>query len=84
MLPPRMRKVTTLPPTKISMECMDGQVRVFDMEPLLSQGIFRDLRDPAVFASARPYLNSVAWSNGADVDPEWLYEDSVVEAAASS
>jgi hypothetical protein len=79
MLPPYITSVAIIPPTKLRMEYKDGQVRVFDMEPLLGKGIFRELRNPSLFASARPYLNSVAWANGADVDPEWLYEDSVPE-----
>jgi hypothetical protein len=77
MLPPRIKNVVTLPPTKIRLEYVDGQVRVFDMEPLLDRGRFRELRDPVMFASARPDIDTVAWANGMDVDPEYLYEDSV-------
>jgi len=77
MLPPRIKRATPLPPTKVRLEYMDGQVRVFDMEPLLDKGIFRELRDPAMFASARAVIDTVEWANGADVEPEWLYEDSV-------
>jgi hypothetical protein len=77
MLPPRISAVVTLPPTKIRLEYIDGQVRVFDMEPLLDRGRFRELRDPTMFASARPDIDTVAWANGMDVDPEYLYEDSV-------
>jgi hypothetical protein len=79
MLPPRMNKATALPPTKIRLEYVDGQVRVFDVEPLLGKGIFRDLRDPRIFSSVRAVIDTVEWSNGADIDPECLYEDSVAE-----
>lgn len=77
MLPPRIRNVIALLPTKIRLEYVDGQVRVFDMEPLLDRGRFRELRDPSIFVTARPDIDTVAWSNGMDVDPEYLYEDSV-------
>ncbi|MEI6386786.1 MAG: DUF2442 domain-containing protein [Spirochaetota bacterium] len=79
MLPPRIQNVTPLPPTKVRLEYIDGQVRVFDMEPLLDKGIFCALRDPAFFMSARADIDTVAWPNGADVEPQWLYEDSVPE-----
>ena len=72
MLPPRIKVVRALPPAKIHLEYVDGQVRVFDMGPFLSRGLFSDLKEPAMFASVRPVLASVAWANGADVDPEVL------------
>ncbi len=67
----------TLPPTRIRLEYADGQVRVFDMEPLLDRSRFRELRDPAMFAGAHADIDTVAWANGMDVDPEYLYEDSI-------
>ncbi|HUX39654.1 MAG TPA: DUF2442 domain-containing protein [Rectinemataceae bacterium] len=79
MLPPEIKKATALPPAKVRLEYVDGQVRTFDMEPLLDKGIFRELRDPAMFASVHAVLDTVEWANGADVEPEWLYEDSVPE-----
>ena len=77
MLSPNIRAVVPLPPTRLRLEYIDGQVRVFDIEPLLGTGLYRDLKDPSMFASARPDLDTVAWANGIDVDPERLYEDSV-------
>lgn len=39
------------------------------------RGIFAELRDPARFADVRvdPELGTIAWPNGADVDPVVLY-----------
>jgi hypothetical protein len=79
MLPPRIKSVIALPPTRIRLEYVDGQVRVFDMTPLLDRGRFRELRDPAMFASAHVDIDTVVWANGMDVDPEYLYEDSIPE-----
>jgi Protein of unknown function (DUF2442) len=53
--------------------CIEG---VVDLAPYLSfQGIFEPLRDPAYFAQVRvdPELGTVAWPNGADLDPDVLY-----------
>ncbi len=41
------------------------------------EGVFAPLRDPAVFAHVRihPELGTLAWPNGADLDPDVLYAE---------
>ncbi|MGO9262767.1 MAG: DUF2442 domain-containing protein [Bryobacteraceae bacterium] len=54
----------------------DGVEGVVDLAPLLSfRGVFEPLSDPAYFAQVRvdPGLGTVAWPNGADLDPDVLY-----------
>jgi Protein of unknown function (DUF2442) len=54
----------------------DGVEGVVEVAPHLSfRGVFEPLRDPAYFALVRvdPELGSVAWPNGADLDPDVLY-----------
>jgi hypothetical protein len=54
----------------------DGVEGVVDLAPHLSfQGVFEPLRDPAYFAQVRvdADLGTVAWPNGADLDPDVLY-----------
>jgi hypothetical protein len=54
----------------------DGAEGVVDLAPQLSfRGVFEPLRDPAYFAQVRvdPELGTVAWPNGADLDPDVLY-----------
>lgn len=54
----------------------DGVEGVVDLRPHLSfRGVFEPLRDPAFFALVRvdPNLGTVAWPNGADLDPDVLY-----------
>jgi hypothetical protein len=34
-----------------------------------------------MFDSVRPVFDSIEWANGADVDPEVLYEDSIPVAS---
>jgi hypothetical protein len=54
----------------------DGVESVVDLAPHLSyQGVFEPLRDPVYFARVRadPELGTVAWPNGADLDPDVLY-----------
>ena len=52
---------------------------VFDMKPYLDFGpVFRELKDPVMFHTARVCFNTVAWANDADIDPEILYPDSQI------
>jgi len=54
----------------------DGVEGVVDLAPHLSfRGVFGPLKDAAYFARVRvdPELGSVAWPNGADLDPDVLY-----------
>jgi hypothetical protein len=55
----------------------DGVEGVVDLASQLSfRGVFEPLRDPAWFAQVRvdPELGTVVWPNGADLDPDVLYE----------
>jgi Protein of unknown function (DUF2442) len=54
----------------------DGIEGVVDLAPCLSfHGVFEPLRDPGYFAQVRvdPESGTIAWPNGADLDPDVLY-----------
>ena len=53
-----------------------GETRRFDMAPLLHRKCYSSLRNKALFATAAPLYGVVTWSDGTDIDPDWLYEDS--------
>lgn len=55
----------------------DGQLRLFDAKPLLLRKCYKDLRSDAVFQTAHVEYGVVVWANGSDIDPDWLYADSV-------
>ena len=46
---------------------------IVDMKPYLEKGIFRELKDEAMFSTATVRFDTVEWANGADFDPESLY-----------
>lgn len=56
----------------------DASVGVVDLTPWIEgrTGVFAALRDPAFFAqvSVDPEAGTVVWPNGADLDPDVLYE----------
>ena len=54
----------------------DGSVKLFEMKPYLGKGVFKELKDENLFKTVKVSFDSIEWSNGVDVDPETLYQDS--------
>ncbi len=54
----------------------DGSVRLVDLAKELDGEIFTPLKDLRVFQTARlnADVDTVVWSNGADMSPDFLYE----------
>jgi hypothetical protein len=61
---------------KLILTFENNEKRVFDVTPYLNTGIFKDLKDPAMFSSVRVSFDSIEWANKADLDPELLYDKS--------
>jgi Protein of unknown function (DUF2442). len=73
---PKIREVVPLADYKIRVTYANDEKRLFDVKPFLSRGLFSALSDEAVFKTAHISFDSVAWSNGVDIDPEELYLNS--------
>ncbi len=61
---------------RLYLQFEDGVQGIVDLAPHLSfRGVFEPLREPEYFAQVRvdPELGTVAWPNGADLDPDVLY-----------
>jgi hypothetical protein len=72
----RVRAVQPLEGLNVRVTFTDGSVRRIDLEPLLRGPVFEPVRnDPALFRSVfvTPVGHSLAWPNGADLDPDVLY-----------
>ena len=76
-LHPRVKAVQPQPDYTLRLTFTNGEVRLFDVKPYLTKGIFQQLQNLAVFNSVRPFLGSIQWSNEADLCPDTLYERSV-------
>ena len=55
----------------------NNEQRYYDLKPLLNTGVFKSLKDPAMFNSVRVCFDSISWANHVDIAPETLYMDSV-------
>lgn len=67
--------VRVLRPYVLEVTFADGVQRQVDLEPFLWGEVFQPLRDPAYFAQVAvdPDGGTIAWPNGADLAPEFLY-----------
>ena len=54
----------------------DGKERVIDFRPVLEGPLYGPLRDEALFrqVAVDPEAHTLVWPNGADFDPETLYD----------
>ena len=72
----RITKATPLDDFIIRLEFEDGTRKDYDMKPHLWGPVFQPLRDdPDLFRSVFIEDGTVAWPNGADLDPYVLYYD---------
>lgn len=62
---------------KLILTFENKEVKLFDMNSYLNQGIFKDLKDENLFKAVKVSFDSIEWPNEADIDPETLYEDSI-------
>ena len=74
---PRVKYVQPNPDFTLTLTFTNNEQRVFNVAPYLDADFFRELRTPALFNTARPYLGSIQWIHGQDFCPDHLYEESV-------
>lgn len=82
-----MRKVKSVSPIdnyELRIVFDTGEAGIFDAKPYLERGIFTQLKDPDYFGMVRVFLDSIAWPNGQDFDPDHLYLESALEGPAGS
>ena len=73
---PKVLEVKPLDDFQILLHFDTGESKIFDVSPYLELKVFSPLKDPSVFKSVKKVFDTVEWSNGADFDPEFLYQES--------
>ena len=56
----------------------NGEKRVYDGQEDITQGVFTQLRNKALFARARIERGTVVWNEELDIAPEALYAESIL------
>jgi hypothetical protein len=70
----RVRAVEPLEGFRARLEFEDDTQKEIDLEPYLHGPIFEPVRsDSAMFHSMKVEGGTIAWDNGADIDPDVLY-----------
>jgi hypothetical protein len=75
--PWRVKALSVLPDYRLAVSFQDGTSGIVDFSALATAtdcGVYEALKDQTVFGQARLELGVVTWSNGADIDPAWMYE----------
>jgi hypothetical protein len=62
---------------KLELIFENNEIRIFDMNPYLDNGIFLELKNEILFNSVKINFDTIEWANGADLDPETLYHESI-------
>lgn len=73
----RVESVTPLDGYRLRVVFTDGTERTIDVEPYLHGPVFEPIkRDRSLFeaVSVDDELGTIVWPNGADIDPDVLYE----------
>ncbi len=81
-LAPRIIAVSVVGKAAVRVAFEDGEVRVFDVTPLLTCGVFRRIADREAFASVSVVEGGggIEWPAGPDLSANRLYFDGKAEA----
>lgn len=79
VLPPLIdvTEVSPLPGHRIALVFEDGKRGVYDVSPLLAEGVFCSLQNPAVFNAVRVEYGTATWPGEVDIAPEELYKNCI-------
>ena len=86
MIEPNVIKVVPTNNYELIIYYETGEVKIYDVKPLLNLGIFKLLKNKKLFNTVRPSANTIEWPNAInkpgycseiDIAPETLYYDSV-------
>ena len=70
---PDIIKVKALADFILEAEFADGEIRRFDVRPLLDYPAFSALREGSLFMAAKVENGTVAWTDEIDLSPDTLY-----------
>lgn len=69
--------VKPLPDFQLDLTFENGELRRFDMRPLLGVRPWNRIASPNLFQHARVEYGTVVWPGEIDIAPETLYDDSL-------
>jgi hypothetical protein len=73
---PYVTAVRSLNNYQLHLTFENGEERIFDAIPYLDRGIFNQLKETNLFATARVVAGSIEWDNELDLSYDTLYLES--------
>ena len=73
---PRISKVTPNEDYTLTLYFTNGEVKKYDVRPLLDKGVFSQLKNLEIFKQVHVSYGTVEWPGEIDICPDTLYEDS--------
>ncbi|WP_420468109.1 DUF2442 domain-containing protein [Panacagrimonas sp.] len=70
---PRIKSAQALSGHRLDVEFVNGERRIFDASPYLDVGVFRALRDPAIFAGVVVVNGAIQWPGEIDLSWDTVY-----------
>jgi hypothetical protein len=71
-----IKQVSATDDYQLDLTFENKECRRFDVKPLLTIGKFSELQDITLFKTVKISFDTVEWSNGLDLDPEYLHDRS--------
>ena len=81
---PRAKSVSCVSDTVLEITFLNGEVKLFDVQPYLSYPVYQRLKDKEFFQKAHIVNGIVAWDNEIDFDPDTLYIEGKVATLNSN
>ena len=75
-----VNNVKALNDYKLELTFENNETKIFDVKPYLDTGLFKKLKDENVFKMVKVSFDTIEWPNGIDLDPEVLYEKSIIKS----
>ena len=73
-----VKNVEPLENYKLLLKFENEEEKIFDVAPYLDVGKFSELKDISLFNTVSVCFDSIEWANHLDLDPEFLYQKSLV------
>lgn len=73
---PRVKDVKILENYRLLLTFTNDEKKIFDVQPYLSIGVFRDLKNKEIFNSVKLSDGTIQWVNEIDFCPDTLYLES--------
>ena len=79
MIPPRIKNVEALEDFCLKITYINGEKKIYDMKKKLHFDFYKKLNNIGYFKTVKSVETTVEWIDGEDIDPNELYDNSILE-----